>query len=63
VNVHKSTIIRVLKKEGVHPRRDARKLFLSDRQPEMRLAFADRFGDQDGEWWRGVFLSDEKKFR
>jgi hypothetical protein len=62
VNVHPSTIIRVLKKEGVRPRRAARKLFLSDRHAQMRLAFADRFGDRDREWWPDVIFSDEKSF-
>ena len=62
VNVHQSTITRVLKKEGVRPRRAARKLSLSDRHAEMRLAFADRFGDRDREWWRDAIFSDEKSF-
>ncbi len=60
MNVHLSTIIRVLKKEGVRPRRAARKLFLSDRHAEMRLAFAERFGDRDREWWRDVIFRMKK---
>jgi len=62
VNVHPSTIIRALKKEGIHPRRAARKLLLSPRHAEMRLDFANRFGNRDREWWRDVIFSDEKSF-
>jgi hypothetical protein len=37
--------------------------FLAFDKPKMRLAFSQRFGDRDQDWWRDVIFSDEKTFR
>ena len=54
--------MRVLKKRGIHPRRAARKLFLSDAHANLRLEFALTFVNMTEEFWENVVFCDEKTF-
>ena len=54
--------MRVLKKRGIHPRRAARKLFLSDAHANLRLEFALTFINMTEEFWENVVFCDEKTF-
>jgi hypothetical protein len=62
LNVGPLTIMRVLKKRGIHPRRAARKLFLSAAHANLRLEFALTFANSPAEFWENAVFSDEKTF-
>jgi Transposase len=57
-----NTVIRVLKKQGIHPRRAVRKLFLTEAHANLRVEFAISFGIHEEDWWENVIFSDEKSF-
>lgn len=54
--------MRRLKKNGIHPRRVARKLFLTGLQKEKRLIFALAYRNKGEDFWRFVIFLDEKTF-
>jgi hypothetical protein len=62
VDVNPNTIIRILKRKGINPRRAARKLFLTAAQANLRLEFAFHFMNETEAFWQNAIFTDEKTF-
>jgi hypothetical protein len=62
INASTSAVIRVLKKHNIHPRRAARKLYLSPAHAEQCLFVSLNYVNMPAEWWEDVIFSDEKSF-
>ena len=62
VNISPSTVIRRLKERDIHPRRAARKFFLSDDHAVSRLEFSLGHRNDNEELWRRIIYTDEKTF-
>jgi hypothetical protein len=60
--VSPNTIISVLKKRNIHPRRAARKLFLTPQHANLRLEFAFHFANAPEAYWENAIFTDEKTF-
>lgn len=61
--ISSSTVRRILKKYGIHGYRSVRKPFLSIRQRQKRMLWANKHKDWDFSKWKKVVFSDESIFQ
>ena len=62
VNISPSTVSRRLKERDIHPRRAARKFFLSDDHTVSRLELSLGHRNGNEELWRRTIYPDENTF-
>lgn len=59
LSVSKATLIRFLKKEGIHHRKALRRPLLTEETAKKRLEFAQAYENEDPSFWRRWIFSDE----
>ncbi len=62
MDVNPNTIICILKRKGINPRRAARKLFLTAARANFRLEFAFHFINETEAFWHNAIFTEKKTF-